>query len=141
MQHNLQTEVLIAGVDDSGAHLFTVVHPGQLFPADTMGYLTTGSGGLHAAVRLSLAQQCKVASLVETVYNVYEAKRAAEVAPGVGKFTDLAVIKEGHVVFAQDDVFKALEKAHKEKPSPTDAERKELSEVCDAWTNSKPESK
>jgi 20S proteasome alpha/beta subunit len=132
-QHNLQTEVLVAGVDDSGAHLFTVAHPGQLLPADTMGYLTTGSGGLHAAVRLSLAQHSKVAPLVDTVYNVYEAKKAAEVAPGVGKLTDLAVIKAGRVIFAQKDVFDALEKAHKEKPAPTKDEQDELKRVCDAW--------
>jgi 20S proteasome alpha/beta subunit len=137
VQHNLQSEALIAGIDDSGSHLFIVGHPGILIPLDTSGYAAIGSGALHAAVRLSLAQHTKVASLVDTVYNVYEAKKAAEVSPGVGnKFTDLAVIKAGKVIFAKQAIFDALEKAHKEKPSLTVEEQQELKKVCDEWIES-----
>jgi hypothetical protein len=114
-----------------------VAHPGLLVPAETTGYAAIGSGGLHAAVRLSLAQHTKAASLVDTVYNVYEAKRAAEVAPGVGKMTDLAVIRPGKVIFADQAVFSALEKAHKEKPSLTVDEQQELKKVCDEWSDPK----
>jgi 20S proteasome alpha/beta subunit len=134
MQHNLQTEALLAGVDDLGGHLFAVTHPGVLLPMETTGYAAVGSGGVHAAVRLSLGQHNKVASLVDTVYNVYEAKRAAEVAPGVGTLTDLAIIKNGKVCFAQKALFESLEKAHKEKPTPTASEQEELKKVCDDCT-------
>jgi 20S proteasome alpha/beta subunit len=130
MQHNMQTEGLVAGVDGSGAHLFVVSHPGVLLPLETMGYGAVGSG-VHAAVRLSLGQQNKAASTLETVYNVYEAKKAAEVAPGVGKLTDLAIIKGGKVSFAETPLFEVLEKVHKEKPSLTDAENAELKSACD----------
>jgi hypothetical protein len=34
-QHNLQTDVLVAGMDQSGAHLFAITHPGQLLPLAT----------------------------------------------------------------------------------------------------------
>ncbi len=134
MQHNMQTEALVAGVDGTGAHLFAVTHPGVLLPLETMGYGAVGSGGLHAAVRLSLGQQNKVASILDTVYNVYEAKKAAEVAPGVGKMTDLAIIKSGKVSFAEVPLFEVLEKHHKEKPSLTQAEQDELKKACDDCT-------
>lgn len=133
MQHNLQLEVLIAGVDDSGGHLFVVTHPGVLLKVDTTGFAAIGTGGLHAAVRLSLGEHTKVTSLVDTLYNVYEAKKASEVAPGVGKLTDLAVIKRGRVRFADQPLFDVLEKAHKERPTLSETEREELKEVCDDW--------
>jgi hypothetical protein len=134
MQHNLQTEALVAGVDDVGAHLFAVTHPGVLLALETTGYGAVGSGGLHAAVRLSLGQHNKVASLTDTVYNVYEAKKAAEVAPGVGKLTDLAIIKGGKVCFAEKPLFDELEKAHKEKPTLTPQEQEQLKKVCNDCT-------
>ena len=130
-QHNLQTELLVAGMDDSGAHLFTIIHPGQLFPLATMGFGAIGSGGVHAGVRMSLGQHTKSASLTETLYSVYEAKRASEVAPGVGKLTDLALIQDGKIVFADPDLFTALETAHKEKPALSAKEQHTLKEACD----------
>ncbi|HEV2341506.1 MAG TPA: hypothetical protein VGS15_06900 [Candidatus Acidoferrales bacterium] len=134
MQHNLQAETLVSGVDTSGAHLFAVSHPGVLLPLETMGYGAVGSGGLHAAVRLSLGQQNKVATILDTVYNVYEAKKAAEVAPGVGKLTDLAIIKNGKIFFAEVPLFNVLEKTHKERPSLTAQEQEELRRACDDCT-------
>jgi 20S proteasome alpha/beta subunit len=135
MQHNLQLEALVAGEDDTGAHLFIVAHPGVLLPVETTGYAAIGSGGLHAAVRLSLGQHSKETSMDDAVYNVYEAKKAAEVAPGVGKMTDMAVIKGKRVLFADQPIFDALERAHKEKPTMTPSEQEDLRKVCDAWTN------
>lgn len=133
-QHNLQLEILVAGTDDSGGHLFTISHPGMLLPLETTGYGAIGSGGIHAAVRLSLGQQNKQASLVDTVYSVYEAKKAAEVAPGVGTLTDMAIIKDGKVRFVQPEMFTVLERVHKEKPLMSDSEREELKKVCDDCT-------
>lgn len=131
MQHNLQLDILVAGSDDSGSHLFLVTHPGVLMPMDTNGFVAIGSGGLHAAVRLSLGQHTKTTSLVETVHSVYEAKKAAEVAPGVGKLTDMAIIKNGRISTVDDKLFNTLESVHKEKPSLSVEDRKLLQEACD----------
>jgi 20S proteasome alpha/beta subunit len=132
-QHNLQTDLLVAGMDDSGAHLFAVTHPGQLIPLATTGFGSIGSGGVHAGVRMSLAQHTKSATLVDTVYNVYEAKRASEVAPGVGKLTDLALIRDGKIFFAGPELFKALEQSHKEKPALSADEQTALKGACDGF--------
>lgn len=129
-QHNLNTDLLVAGVDDSGAQVFIVTHPGMLFPLATTGFGTIGSGGVHAGVRMSLGQHTKAASLVDTLYNVYEAKRASEVAPGVGKLSDLAIIKEGKIFFAGEELMKMLENAHKEKPALSTKEQHALKEAC-----------
>ncbi len=130
-QHNLNTDILVAGMDDAGAHLFAVQHPGVLLPLATTGFGAIGSGGLHAGVRMSLSQHTRAATLVDTIYNVYEAKRASEVAPGVGKLTDLALIHNGRISFAGPDLMKALEHAHKEKPAPSKAEQDAIKKACD----------
>jgi len=132
-QHNLQAELLVAGTDDAGAHLFIVSHPGILLPVETTGYAAVGSGGLHAGISLSLAQHSKVLPLVDAIYNVYEAKKSAEVAPGVGKLTDMAIVTATEVIFAKDPLFDTLEKAHKERPTVTASEHAELKKACDDW--------
>lgn len=131
-QHNLQLDVLLAGSDDAGSHLFVVTHPGVLLSLNTTGFAAIGTGALHAGVRLSLAQHTKDASIEETVYNVYEAKRAAEVAPGVGKLTDLALISNGTIKAAQKSLLEMLDQMH--KPVLAVPEMKRLKEACDAWT-------
>lgn len=134
MQHNLNLDVLIAGVDESGGHLFVVTHPGVLLRVDTTAFAAIGVGGTHAMVRLSLGGHTKVASREDTIYNVYEAKKASEVAPGVGKLTDLAVVERGKVCFADQRLFDVLEKAHKERPILSTPEQEELRKVCNEWT-------
>lgn len=134
MQHNLQMDVLVAGVDESGAHLFVVTHPGVLLKVDTTGYAAVGNGGLHAMIRMSLGRHEKVASLPDTIYNVYEAKKESQVAPGVGDLTDLAVVRRKGVRFADDKLLEALDKVRKQRTPLSEAERKGLKEVCDEWT-------
>lgn len=132
-QHNMQLDVLVAGTDDSGAHLFIASHPGLVAPADTIGFAAIGSGGLHAAIRLSLAQHTKTATLADAVYGVYEAKKASEVAPGVGKLTDMAFIKDGHIRYADARLFTTLEGIGKDRPgfALTEDARKSVQGICD----------
>jgi 20S proteasome alpha/beta subunit len=132
VQHNLNLEVMIAGVDESavGAQLFVTTHPGQVFPMAMQGTTAIGSGGIHAAVRMTLGQHARTATIVDTVYNVYEAKRASEVAPGVGKLTDLAIITADTFRLANKPLFDILEAVHKEKPALSDDERGKLQGAC-----------
>lgn len=123
MQHNMELELIIAGIDDSGAHLFITSHPGLVAPVDTMGFAAIGSGGLHAAIRMTLGQHTKSASLADAIYGVYEAKKASEVAPGVGKLTDMAVVRNGQIRFADPQLFAKLDSVRKERPTLTDEER------------------
>ncbi len=128
-QHNLNLELLVSGCDAGGAHLDIVSHPGTLAKVGQTGFATIGSGALHAAIWLSLAQHTRSASFGETIYNVYEAKKAAEVAPGVGQLTDIGVAVNGRFSFLDESVFELLEKAHKEKPRLAEQERAEIEEA------------
>ena len=91
---NLGSDIIVAGIDAEGARIAIITHPGTTIWLDKLGFAAIGSGGIHANTRLSLASQAKSAGLTETVYRVYEAKKAAEAAPGVGSRTDLVVVSD-----------------------------------------------
>ncbi len=94
-QFNPQIELLLAGVDPSGAHIFTVHNPGRPERLhDVIGYAAVGSGTLHALQSMIGFGHSASAAYHETVFRVYASKRRAEVAPGVGHDTDLAVISD-----------------------------------------------
>lgn len=130
MQHNLGLDLMVAGLDSTGAQLFIVAHPGQVVPMNSTGFAAVGSGGLHASVRMSLGQHTPSASLVDTIYNVYEAKKAAEVAPGVGNLTDMSILKDGRTIEVSSALFKVLDEIHKERPLPSAEETARLKEAC-----------
>jgi hypothetical protein len=111
-QFNLDLEIIVAGIDATGAHIHRVTHPGTSYCLDKLGYDAIGSGGIHALTRLYLGAQTRHKGLLETVYAVYDAKRAAEVAPGVGKDTDLAVIDSSGISPGSRTVLDQLATAH-----------------------------
>jgi hypothetical protein len=85
-QVDLGCELLLYGFDeDNRARLFTIGHPGTIKYFDTTGYWAIGSGAYSALSRLLIRQQRESLSLAETIYNVYEAKVAAEGSVGVGR--------------------------------------------------------
>jgi 20S proteasome alpha/beta subunit len=105
---NLGADMIIAGVDDSGARVAYLGNPGTLAWLDKLGYAAVGSGGIHAT-KLSLGSQTRDSTLSETLYRVYEAKRAAEVAPGVGPDTDVAIVERGRINMCKSDLLTKME--------------------------------
>ena len=93
-QFNLGVDFIIAGIDKSGAHICQVMNPGTLAPLHKLGYATIGSGAMHALIRLSLWGQTTHRNILETLADVFTAKKLSEVAPGVGNATDIAIIDE-----------------------------------------------
>ncbi len=97
-QFDLGVEVLLVGVDRSGSHLFTVTNPGgRCDTHDVIGYAAIGSGALHALQAMIGFRHATSQDLHRTVFRAYAAKRQAEVAPGVGRETDLLVVDEAGV--------------------------------------------
>ena len=129
--HNLQIDILISGFDDTGHHLFIVTHPGILQPADMLGFIAIGIGALHAAVSLSLAGQTKATRFAETVLNIYKAKKAAEVAPGVGRLTDMVILRNDKINIVGPRLFEVLED-YCQKPQQTisESERSDIEKAC-----------
>jgi hypothetical protein len=101
--------MIVAGVDDSGARVAYLGNPGTLAWLDKLGYAAIGSGGIHATTKLSLGSQTRGSTLLETLYRVYEAKRAAEVAPGVGPDTDVAIVERDRITMCGSDMMTTME--------------------------------
>ena len=100
-------EFHVAGVDGTGGHIFRVHYSGVaggswLEWCDKLGYRAIGTGGPHATIFLSMEGQHRGQGVAETLYNVYCAKRTAEVAPGVGAATDLATIIPEKIEFVNE---------------------------------------
>jgi hypothetical protein len=106
-------EFLVAGVDNTGSHIFRVHYNGMVGGSwlewcDKLGHREVGIGALHASTYLSIEGQYSGLGVAETIYNVFCAKKIAELAPGVGSSTDLAIIFENGVAFADKKMIDAL---------------------------------
>lgn len=102
-EHNLS--VIIAGVDSSKAHIYSIRNPGVLDCWDAMGCFAVGSGSSHAMPSFYLSNWHPSISLGALVFMTYEAKQRSEVAPGVGKVVDIAYIaKEGITTLEPSDL-------------------------------------
>ena len=89
----LDIELLVTGVDSTGAHLYLVSDPGVTTCFDSIGYAAIGSGLPHAEGFLAEADYAPSIPLNRAVWLTYVAKRRSERAPGVGSnYTDVVVI-------------------------------------------------
>jgi len=95
VQTDFGVQMLIAGIDATGAHLYMIANPGSP-PNDfqQIGFASIGSGAIHASPALIGFGHAPFRSLPETVFAIYASKRRGELAPGVGKDTDLVIIRE-----------------------------------------------
>jgi len=93
-QFNLGLDILLAGIDNLGAYIAQITHPGTSYVLDKLGYGAVGIGAIHAISKLNIGGQTIQKELIPTLYAVYAAKKAAEVAPGVGNITDIGIIEQ-----------------------------------------------
>lgn len=86
---NPRTELLVAGLCESSCSIFSIVNPGDLFCHDAIGFMAIGSGAPHAVYSL-IESGYKKSMDEHTVHELVEkAKLRSEVAPGVGKGTEI----------------------------------------------------
>lgn len=118
---NYGVELLIAGVDSDGAHLSHVGNPGGSYvPFHHTGFGAIGSGNLHAMQSLIGLRHTPHRDLHETVFSVYASKRRAEIAPGVGHDTDMAIVDATGIFRLTPDVLTELSKMFKQFEQPVD---------------------
>lgn len=96
--YDYELEVLIAGVDNDGAHIYAVYNPGTSECFDSIGHHAIGSGEPHATFSLVEGSHCHGATLQEAMWSVFEAKRRAEKAPGVGESHDFSIVEMGSII-------------------------------------------
>jgi 20S proteasome alpha/beta subunit len=117
-----ETDTIIAGVDETGAHLFVIDANGYSSRLDSIGFASIGAGESHAKSQFMFERHTPSKSAEDTLFLTYLAKRRAEVAQGVGKETDLFYIslKEGYVDLVEEQ--NALEKVYESIIRITDRE-------------------
>lgn len=113
-QFNLGVEIILAGIDEGGVHLYYLGHPGGLISFNKIGYNAVGSGATHVAIKFALELQHPNCGLAETLLNVYSAKKAAEVAPGVGQQTEMKVISAKGVWALPETLTETVERVRSE---------------------------
>lgn len=82
---------IIAGLDPDGPHIYAI-YDNEPRCLDGVGFASVGSGSRHASSQFMLARHAWNADFADTLMLTYYAKRKAEVAPGVGRGTDMVVV-------------------------------------------------
>jgi len=114
----LGTTILVAGVDESGAHIFSIGDPGAMACFDRLGYHAIGSGHRHALLKLVSLGQHNSLGLNQTVFNVFCAKKVAELAPGVGQSTSMRIVAHNGTSLVDDETLTAMDPAYQEQTNP-----------------------
>ena len=111
--------VLFGGVDENGAHLHAILNPGGTYTDFAqIGFAAIGSGEMHAIQSLIGFKHTRNRSLQEAAFNVYAAKRRAEVAPGVGEDTDLWIIRREGIFRPPPGSMETLDGLYREYQRP-----------------------
>ncbi|MCZ7532289.1 MAG: hypothetical protein M5U23_02570 [Acidimicrobiia bacterium] len=98
-QFNLGVELLLAGIDPSGGHAYSIHNPGgPELQHDVIGYSAIGSGSIHALQAMVGFKHHAKTPFMDGLYRTYAAKRRSEVALGVGLDTDLFVISRAGTI-------------------------------------------
>jgi hypothetical protein len=103
-------EALVIAAEADGVSLYYCNSAGQISCLDDIGFGTIGLGGWHAKSRLMESaytsdQTIFAAALAAT----YSAKKSAELAPGVGKKTDLHLVGKYGPLHIEDHYMDQLE--------------------------------
>lgn len=116
--------LLLAGVDDAGAHIHTNGNPGNGNQChDSIGWHAIGSGSIHVIPSMAGFDHSPEAAYRETLFRVYASKRRAEVAPGVGKESEVAVINRDGVKWLTSGELEQLDSIYDRVVSKNQAEQ------------------
>ncbi|HXN39280.1 MAG TPA: hypothetical protein VN892_14670 [Solirubrobacteraceae bacterium] len=125
-QYDLGVELLLAGVDGSGAHIHTNQNPGGGNQRhDPIGWAAIGIGAPHVTTSMAALGHSASEEYKQTLFKVYASKRQAEVAPGVGRETEMAVIANDGVKRLDGAVLAKLALIYDEYRSITGAKLQE----------------
>lgn len=129
-QNIFDVELIIAGLDNTGVHVYLLAKPGTLIQMDTQGFSAIGIGGIHAFNSLLANNYSAKLSLKEALYFTYQAKKRSEVAPGVGALTDITILTENDKIYElTDDEISKLNKVHEDiKSSISTAVKEKIDE-------------
>jgi hypothetical protein len=108
-------EGIVCGIDPTGPHIY-VVDNNSFSCRDHVGFAAIGAGYCHANSQMMSFSHSPQSSLADTLLNVFFAKKRAEIAPGVGRATDMYIATAlGSSSSVKDTVAQELEKRYEEE--------------------------
>jgi hypothetical protein len=114
IKFKLNTGILLVGFENKSARVSEITEQG-FADFDYIHSHSIGTGQTQAMNTLLFQKQSKRDNLKQTIYNVYKAKRNAEVSSGVGNDTDMLVLTEdGNHELTREDL-RILDKIYKEE--------------------------
>jgi len=131
LDHVLGVQAIIAGVDSTGPHIYTVAtEPGEI-PCevchDGMAFVAIGTGHRQFATLLMSLGYTKECGSLRALFLMFSAKKRSEVSPGVGTATDAAFISTGEDAFAfGPEAIKALAQYHDDFTKKVDLARNDV---------------
>lgn len=113
-EFKLKTSILLVGYIDSVAQI-THIEESGIVEFRSMNFHAIGSGQVQAINTLLFQKHSKTSPLIPAIYNVYKAKKNAEVSGGVGKETELLILNEDGIKKLSNDNINRLDKIYKEE--------------------------
>jgi len=102
---DLRVQLIVAGVDEMGGHIYIVSNPGISNCHDKIGYVAIGSGAMYAISTFILSNFSIDFGINQGVHYAFESKMSAEKAPGVGTGTNMAIItSKGIRILTQQEI-------------------------------------
>ena len=104
---------IVTGVDADGPHIFEVNNE-KVSCCDQIGFAVIGIGYLHAAPHLMFSGHVRKSPITRTLIVTHQAKKKSEVAPGVGRGTDMFMIgpKLGSFTPVSEAIVKQLDEIY-----------------------------
>lgn len=106
-EFNLDTSILLIGIDEGIAKISVIEENGYTDLVD-INFHAIGSGADQAINTLFFQKHSNSEKLSTAIYNVYKAKRNAEVKRGVGRETELLVLSHKKVTSLADNQLEIL---------------------------------
>jgi hypothetical protein len=91
------------------------LRPPDLGAKSDLPYASIGSGGIYGRAALTIQQYSKSARVSEAMFQVYSAKKAAEMVYGVGEPTDMAVLTRDRIIDVSSETIGLLEQLRIER--------------------------
>jgi hypothetical protein len=114
LEYNLQTSILLIGFVNNEA-MITEIHEKGFIDFRQLNFHAIGSGAAQAQNTLLFQKHSKKDCLEVTIYDVYKAKRNAEVSEGVGRETDLGVLTKRGFYILEETKLDELDKIYQDE--------------------------
>jgi len=133
----LKEVLLVCGIETGKADVSLIDGSGKKICLRMVGYAACGSGKEIAEAWLRAARYHPSMSREEALYVIYEAKKAAEAAPGIGSATDLYVLDGSSAIELPEEVQVPLARIWQRrcKVFQHPVSTKELATIAEALSN------